>query len=329
MSQVSVIIPCYNAARWLREAIDSCLAQTYHDVEIIVVDDGSTDDSLTIIQSYRTQIRYESGSNHGGSHARNRGFAMSRGDYIQFLDADDYLLPEKIERQVRFLEETGADVVYGDWRHEHCHEDGALPTGSVREFGPVNVSGAHADVLEALLGGWWTGNLTLLFRREIVEQAGSWDETLQAGQDRDFVISVALTGADIRYQPGCESIYRRYGEVTVSTANRLRWLENHQRILEKAEDRLRQMGNLSEVYRRALARSYFHLARNYYDEKRDHYHALMKKVLLLDPAFRPQESKLYDAVWRLAGFNAAESLAALKRRAVLKWHLPHWQIGQV
>ena len=96
---VSIIIPCFNAGRWLREAIDNCLAQTYRGVEINVVDDGSTDDSLTIIQSYGDKIRYESGPNQGGSHARNRGFALSHGDYIQYLDADDFLLPEKIEEQ--------------------------------------------------------------------------------------------------------------------------------------------------------------------------------------------------------------------------------------
>lgn len=305
---VSIIIPCYNAARWLREAIDSCLAQTYRPVEVIVIDDGSTDDSLAIIHSYGEQIYHESWPNRGGNHARNRGFALSQGEYIQFLDADDYLLPDKIARQVKLLEETGADVVYSDWRHEYCHASGT------RDLGPVVVSGAHADVLEASLGNWWTANLSLLFRREAVDQSGGWDETVQVGQDHDFLISVALTGADIRYQPGCHSIYRRYGHVTVSTSNGLRWLESHQQILEKAEQRLVADGRLTANYRRAMAKSYFHVARNFYDIDRQRYRSLMDTVLRLDPEFLPQESPVYNWACRLMGFEKAEQLASMKRR---------------
>ena len=121
----------------------------------------------------------------------------------------------------------------------------------------MNVSGEQSDVLEALLGGWWTGNLTLLFRREVVEHAGGWDEILQVGQDRDFFLSVAMAGADIRYQPGCWSVYRRYGNVTVATVSRSRWLENHWHLLEKAEAKLQVEAQLSERYRRALAKSSF------------------------------------------------------------------------
>src|SRR2546421_11836378 len=114
----SIIIPCYNAERWVAEAIRSALDQTYAPIEVIVIDDGSTDKSLEVIKSFGNMIRWESGPNRGGSHARNRGFESSSGKYIQFLDADDYLLSQKIETQVAFLEKTGADVVYGDWRYK-------------------------------------------------------------------------------------------------------------------------------------------------------------------------------------------------------------------
>src|SRR4029450_6412226 len=122
---VSVIIPCYNAERWIGEGIQSCLNQTYAPIEVIVIDDGSTDRSLEVIKSFGNKIRWETGPNCGGNHARNRGFSISSGHYIQFLDADDYLLPEKIARQVGFLEESGVDVVYGDWRHEHFGPNGS------------------------------------------------------------------------------------------------------------------------------------------------------------------------------------------------------------
>ena len=101
---VSVIIPCYNADNWIAEAIDSCLQQTYAPLEIIIIDDGSTDDSVRIIRHYAAQfpeiISYETGTNRGGCAARNRGLALSKGEYVLFLDADDFLEPETFAGQV-------------------------------------------------------------------------------------------------------------------------------------------------------------------------------------------------------------------------------------
>lgn len=306
---VSVIIPCYNAARWLRESIDSCLAQTFRPIEIIVVDDGSIDDSLAIIQSFGAQIRFETGPNRGGNHARNRGFELSQGEYIQFLDADDYLLPGKIARQVRFLEETGADAVYGDWRHQYHEPDGRVWQDD------VHISGDQEDVLGSLLAGWWVAPVGLLWRRKAVLASGGWDESLAAGQDRDFFQSVALAGADIRYQPGCHSIYRRYGAVTVSTGNRQKWLDSHLKILQKTEEKLQTTGRWTPGYRQALAHSYFHLARNFFDRDPALHQHLYQRVLELDPHFSPQESALYNAVYAGLGFATAERLAGILRQA--------------
>ena len=305
---VSVIIPCYNAERWIDEAIQSALNQTYSPVEVIVVDDGSSDGSWKKIQEFGSRVIAETGPNRGGSAARNRGFVLSRGDYIQFLDADDYLLPKKIPRQVAFLEASGADVVYGDWRHEHF-----LPDGS-SQLEEIAVSGAQADVLSALLSGWWVAPAALLFRRHVLEKTGGWDESLAAAQDRDLFISIAMTDAKIAYQPGCYSIYRRYGHDTVSTGSRMRWLDNHCRMLDKAAAALNAAERMKSEYRRALASSYFHLARNYFDRDRKKYRETMEKVLMLEPEFQPRESAIYGLAKRMFGFSAAESLASWKRR---------------
>ena len=93
-SLVSVIIPCYNNEEWIAEAIDSALSQTYTPIEVIAIDDGSTDKSLEIIKSYGDRIKWETGVNKGHSAARNRGFSLSSGKDIQWLDADDYILPD-------------------------------------------------------------------------------------------------------------------------------------------------------------------------------------------------------------------------------------------
>jgi glycosyltransferase involved in cell wall biosynthesis len=308
LSSVSIIMAAFNAATWIREAIDSCRNQTHRDIEIVVVDDGSTDDTLEILRAYGSEVIWETGPNQGACRARNRAFALSSGRYIQYLDADDYLLPVKIERQLAFLEQTGADVVYGDWRHQYEHLDGSKPLGE------IVVSGVQNDVLEALLSGWWTANMTLLLRRETVSRCAGWDETLRVAQDRDFFISVAMTGADIRYQPGCYSVYRRYGDVTLSTSSLARWLEGHEYLLQKAESELARAGRLSAPYRRALAESYFHIARNYHELDGAAYARLLNKTLSLWPAFRPKESASYNLAQRVFGFAGAERLASFKRR---------------
>ena len=92
---VSILIPCYNAERWVGQAIESALAQTWPNKEVIVVDDGSTDGSLEVIKSFGDRIKWETGPNRGGNVARNRLLELSHGEWIQYLDADDYLLPAK------------------------------------------------------------------------------------------------------------------------------------------------------------------------------------------------------------------------------------------
>jgi cellulose synthase/poly-beta-1,6-N-acetylglucosamine synthase-like glycosyltransferase len=305
---VSVVIPCFNAERWIGEAIQSCLTQSYQQIEVIVIDDGSTDRSLEIINSFGSKIRFETGPNRGGNAARNRGFALSKGGYIQFLDADDYLLPEKIERQLSNLESTGADVAYGDWRRLSHQPDGRS------EFEDVVVSGDQADVLEALLGGWWVAPVAVLLRRNAVLTIGGWDESLKAAQDTDLMINLALAKCRFVYQPGCHSIYRKYGRVTVSTSSTPRWLQCHCKVLDKALDALTRTSRLTPEYRHALARSYFQLARGCFAFDREHYDQVMARVLQLEPKFQPLEAPLFNVIQRLIGFKGAERVAGWKRK---------------
>lgn len=310
---VSVIIPCFNAQRWLTEAINSCLEQSYPNIEIIVIDDGSTDNSLQILKSYKNKIRWESSTNKGGNYARNRGFSLSKGEYIQFLDADDYLLPEKIDKQVRCLEETGGNAVYSDWRYQTHLSNGK---SCLEE---INVCGPKEDFLESLLSNeGWIPIVGLLFTRSAVNVAGGWDEKLKAAQDRDFLMSLAINGGIFVYLPGCDSIYRSYGKVTVSTTCKERWLNCHSLIMEKAENKLSAIGKLSEKYRQALCRGYFDIGREYlysnYPKieysKYWRFLQVLEKALSLFPKFQAKHrNPIHKVVQNLLGCRKAEMLS--------------------
>ena len=307
---VSVVIPCYNAEPWIAEAIGSALTQTHSPVEVIVIDDGSTDRSLEVIKSFGGQIRWEAGPNRGGDRARNRGFVLSAGEYIQFLDADDYLLPAKIERQMRVFGNGSADVVYEDCQNLFENAAGGP------SWGPLDISGAHADILETLLTGWAPPPCALLFSRSAVDKAGGWNEELTSAQDNDFYLRLALAGATFAYAPGCESVYRHPLSPRVSTRNIRVTDENLIRVLREARDKLRDSGRLTLNYKRAIAQSWFGVARKYFDTDFNWYSSLLDEALELSPSIAGRQSRKYRILARALGISRTEKLRSLKRKGI-------------
>jgi glycosyltransferase involved in cell wall biosynthesis len=304
---VSVIIPCHNAGQWVGEAIESTLSQTYHPIEVIVIDDGSSDDSLDVIRSFGTHIAWRTGPNRGGNAARNSGLELSSGEYIQWLDADDLLVQNKIERQTDFLEShPECDVVYGDWQHLYQHSQ------LVGRVGDVAIAGNQSDVLEALVRGWWVMVSAYLVRREKAFVGGGWDESIRAAQDFDYWVGLALNGCSFCYQPGLTAVYRHHGDNTVSR-NRRRWLDGKARVAEKVGARLQTDGRLHAAYRQALAVLHLNLARNYFDIDRLAYDGHLAAALNLDPGVARTDTPLYRAAARVVGHTGAERLARMKR----------------
>jgi glycosyltransferase involved in cell wall biosynthesis len=167
---VSVIIPVYNGERYLAEAIESVLAQTYRPIEVIVVNDGSTDGSADIAQSYK--IRYIYQPNQGVAVARNAGIAAARGDLIAFLDQDDLWAPNKLSVQVDYL-------------LKHPRVDYVIAKQRIfLESGTVLPSWLKSELLENKQSGFLPG--TLVARKTVFERIGNFDSAYKVGSDADW-----------------------------------------------------------------------------------------------------------------------------------------------
>ena len=149
---VSVIIPCYNAEHFLRETIESVFSQTFAHYEIILVDDGSTDGTAEVIKSFGSRVKAEFGSNRGASVARNLGTTLARGNFIQYLDADDILRPDALEKRVNALVSNDADVAYSDWQRLEENEAGEFIPGNIIAR---RIEDVHVDPQIALFTDFW------------------------------------------------------------------------------------------------------------------------------------------------------------------------------
>ncbi len=191
---VSVVLPAYNAERYLRQCLDSVFAQTYRPIEIIAVDDGSTDESPRIIRSY-SAVNYMRQDNRGPSAARNAGICAAKGKYIAFLDADDVWVPEKLAEQVPLLESNrGAGLVFADMRLVERDGD---PQPSMfqkyrltREF--FGDDRCVTNPASKLVWMNFIPTSSVVVRKEAVLGAGGFDETFRKAEDWDCWLRIAL-----------------------------------------------------------------------------------------------------------------------------------------
>jgi glycosyltransferase involved in cell wall biosynthesis len=189
MPLVSVIIPSYNRAALIGRAIDSVLGQTYPDVQVIVVDDGSTDDTRQMLERYDGRVRYIYQHNRGPSAARNRGAAQAEGEYIAFLDSDDTILPTKVAKQVAYLcAHPGVDIVLCGWRAYEL--DG---TTISLETKAISMHRLLEGILLTGIRGLIPLNAPLL-RRECFEYLHGFDERLPSREEQDLWIRAILEG---------------------------------------------------------------------------------------------------------------------------------------
>lgn len=203
---VSILIPCYNAEPWLAETLESAVNQTWKNTEIIVVDDGSRDNSLAIAQQFAApNVKIISQPNRGQSAAENRALAAAQGDFIAYLDADDLLAPDKTERQVHCLEDAGSEfVASGEWARFYT-----TPGEATFNPNPLWADLAAVDWLVcAFEGNFMMHGASWLIPRTIVEKAGPWNEKLSLINDFDYFSRILLASQGVKFCWGARSYYR-------------------------------------------------------------------------------------------------------------------------
>lgn len=206
---VSVIIPCYNQARYLGEALESVLAQTYPFIEVLVINDGSTDDIEGVLKQYRDlpQLQVIHQENQGIASARNTGLTLAQGSSIQFLDADDWLHPEKIARQVAILSANpDVGLVYSDYYLVYNNADLCEQyTVADRCTDPFNPD---------LFLTWWIQGVfppcAALVQMEWIRRAGGFNTKLRAFADYEFWSRLSAHGCRAHYLPDKLAYYRQH-----------------------------------------------------------------------------------------------------------------------
>jgi len=301
---VSVVIPCYNARPWLADTLESALAQTWPHTEIVVVDDGSTDGSRDVVKRY--PVRLVEQSRRGPSAARNAGVAATRGEVVQFLDADDVLHPDKIARQMERLIEVPTALALGT--------QGKFPdTERDRAVFPVIATSRDWDdpvdfVTAVLATGDMVATTAWLVPRALVERAGPWARSLSFGEDTEYLCRLALAASRIAF---CDRavVYRRQHPGSLSTLDtpatrrcRLRAVSRCARLLLSRRD--------TALGRQAAARYFTQLAYAYYPHATVFSRLAERRVAALGvPPMEPLMGSRRRRLARVIGWRAASRVA--------------------
>ena len=216
LPKVSILVPMYNAEAYVVETLDSCINQTYKNIEVIVVDDGSKDRSYQVALDYsekHAQVKVFTQVNGGGCKARNTAFSLSTGDYIMYLDADDIISPDKVQAQIELLmEEPYTTVATCKWdRFYDSLRDALFPVLTVYEDYNNGI-----DLIEDLLNGSMFGVTCYMVSRRLIEETGKWDENILVNQDGEFFVRVLLKAKKVSFANRGALYYRSADKNSIS-----------------------------------------------------------------------------------------------------------------
>ena len=305
-ARVTIAIPCYNAERWIAACVESALAQTWPAKEIIVTDDGSTDGSLALLEKFGTAIRLLRTDHRGGNHARNTALQNATGEWLQFLDADDYLEPEKLARQ--FAETTGgadADVIYSPtWM-----EDDRVQTRVASEIDP------QLDPFAQWLAWQLPQTGGALWRKSALATLGGWKESQPCCQEHELYLRALQAGLRFVFAPTPHAVYRLWSEQTVCRRDPRQVIRVKTALIDELQTWMQEHGLWTKEHAHIAGRACFEMSRTL--AKTDlataaAYHRDRAEHGLFHVA-GPAAPASYKIAHRLLGFTGAEKLAAARR----------------
>lgn len=300
---VSVIIPAYNAAQTIVETLDSVFAQTYKNLEVIVVNDGSTDDTLAVLENYPNSINVLSTENKGVSHARSLGFKHSKGGFIQYLDADDLLISEKIEIQLQALLVQNADVAYGDWQKVRTENNQLTISETIER----KIDG---DLEIALFTYFWCPPAAILYSRGLCNRL-KWNENLPVIQDARYFLDAAIAKGKFVYTKGIMAKYRTAQLSSLSQKSDLNFVrdlyENTKGIYSiwKAD--------VDTDKKMAIIKSLRHCIYRLSVLDKSLAKEAIEFLLQIEPYYLPPEKGFLRALSKIIGYESAEKVAGFKR----------------
>lgn len=314
LPKVSILIPCYNSENCVEVAIESALEQSYARKEIIVVDDGSNDDSLKRIKKFGDWIYWETRTNHGSNLTRNRLLELSTGQWLQYLDADDYLLPDKLEKQVHFLKKNGPfDVIFSPVIIEHFEKDRRTRNNFYESEGLFDPWVRLAEWrLPQTAGALW--------HKKSLSQIGGWSTNFSSCQEYELYLRSLKAGQQFGYYAEPLSVYCQWSHNTLSKKSLTNTYRNRLHILDDLENHLKYLNNLTPQRQYAINRARFECARMVWLFDSQWASRIIKRIKISQTGFVPLQDRvpqLYRILFKLAGFSTAETVAALKRKFFL------------
>jgi glycosyltransferase involved in cell wall biosynthesis len=315
---VTVVVPAFNAERWIAESLSSVIAQSYPkpSLEIVVVDDASTDRTIDVAADILDRsgiahriIRHASPS--GPSAARNAGWRVSRGQWVQFLDADDQLAPSKIELQARAAVAASSDIaaLHSPWARLIQRE------GRWIEATVIQPRTGEDPLLDLLRADNFLQLGCLLFSRGWLERVNGFDESLWFIEDVDLLLRLVMNGAAFQAVSSQQALswYRQHSG-SLSRSDDTRFIEGCVRNARLAERYWRDRSQLTAERASVLASIYFMGARFFSGRDSHRFDALVDDVYRLEPNFLPKEPRTLRILTRLFGYPRAERYAVHYRR---------------
>jgi glycosyltransferase involved in cell wall biosynthesis len=310
---ISILIPVYNCETWVGAAIASALAQTWSNKEVIVFDDGSTDRTPDVIRSFGSEIRVDRQRLGGQNFSRNRLTALSRGQWLVFLDADDELMPDNVAQKLAYADNT--DVLYGSME-------------MARFAGPDKLS-AHIETAVEYTDGWWAAfnwsfpnSSAMMFRRTALLDVGGWPTNVENCTDFALYFRLLLGNCRFRAVPEAVSLYRHWSSNQASYENRLRKLLTKTELLCWAGQELSQRGGFTPSRLEIWSARTLECVRLLYPHDSAKANKYFQCILDINPGYRPTPPRFsasYSLVFRCFGFRFAQWLADKSRNRRKAW----------